>query len=82
LHPNKVFKAGDVTICKKVLRDCFASFLSSDLMERKRALSVINSFALWGDILVAYAINVIGVMDEAVQEIANPHVRQTDSIRA
>ena len=51
-------------------------------MERKRALSVINSFALWGDILVAYAINVIGVMDEAVQEIANPHVRQTDSIRA
>ena len=58
------------------------SLLSSDLAERKRALSVVNNFALWGDILVAYAVNVIGVMDEAIQEIANPHERQTGPERA
>ena len=63
LHMNKVFKDGDVSICKQVLRECFTSLQSSDLNERKKALTIINDFVKWGDILVAYAINYLGVAD-------------------
>ena len=43
------------------------------MSERKRALMVINDFVKWGDILVSYAVNYLGVVDDVIKEIADPH---------
>ena len=82
LHINKVFKDGDVSICKQVLKECFTSLHSINLNERKKALTIINDFVKWGDILVAYAVNYLGVVDDLIKEIADPHERMTGTGRA
>ena len=60
-------------ICKQVLRECFSSLQATNLNERKKALNIINDFVKWGEILVAYALNCLGVADNVITEIANPH---------
>lgn len=72
MNPFKIIESCDSYITAALIQMCEDEFQNPSLKTRKKVLQLLNQMIMWGDIEAAHLVNCTPLLDETMNEIADP----------